>query len=425
MHELPKANDVCDFLLSPNADKKTIYLDILKKGVELRNGGNYLDAEMMLHYSSWLNPSDWQSWYELGVLYQVKKNIDQAVFYYKAALKCGSVEQRLIGNFLCVTAVQESLCKINNKAIDTIDLGGVVLDDSDDIKDAFSFSGFVESHPQSLINKFYNVVNSKHNGFLNFYDIKNKILDAVDRKKSFALLRLGDGEGSWFKRSSHVELQFERILSRNRCEFLDIWFGNSSSIKKSDFFDDVNSTFSRLNEVDVLGIPPKTWVEHEFYTANKRGYVGTLGALESLKGLSSSVGLCTQLMHFEFERRGFLKEVLSKAKKVGIISCHNELKEFIEKNFDVNDVELIKIPGELSRKHLLGDDAVVGNHYPDRFFEITKRIKNTNYEGYVFLVAGGILAKSYVLDLKQSGAIALDIGSVADKLLGRKTRPNF
>jgi hypothetical protein len=37
-------------------------------------------------------------------------------------------------------------------------------------------------------------------------------------------------------------------------------------------------------------------------------------------------------------------------------------------------------------------------------------------------VAAGMLGKIYAMDLKKSGAVVLDIGSIADALVGKNTR---
>ena len=62
-----------------------------------------------------------------------------------------------------------------------------------------------------------------------------------------------------------------------------------------------------------------------------------------------------------------------------------------------------------------------GEHFPDRYRAVSSELANTK-PGRLYLVAAGLLGKSYCVTLQQTGCVVIDIGAVADMWMGRKTR---
>ncbi|MDY6885713.1 MAG: hypothetical protein SWL02_18320 [Pseudomonadota bacterium] len=53
---------------------------------------------------------------------------------------------------------------------------------------------------------------------------------------------------------------------------------------------------------------------------------------------------------------------------------------------------------------------------------IMEMLKGRNSKGHVYLVGAGILGKVYCHQIKKSGGIALDVGSVPDVWVGKPSR---
>lgn len=96
----------------------------------------------------------------------------------------------------------------------------------------------------------------------------------------------------------------------------------------------------------------------------------------------------------------------------------------LKRHYGLKDITFHRVPGEKGHQHLLSNDAILGEHWPQRFVEIMEQLTEP-LNGRLYLVAAGILGKLYCNQIKCAGGIAIDIGSLADGWMGHRTRPGL
>ncbi|WP_164488914.1 hypothetical protein [Sphingobium sp. LF-16] len=391
---------------------------ILAEGVARRNAQDLSTAEILLVAATVLDSKNWQTFYELGLLYERDRR-DQAIAQFRKSLALGPTKLKTVERLVANLAVDGQSEQIN--AIFQLSRAEN-LDGCKSLAAINAFAHYVRDFPLQDAE----FILEQTRGFMKVREVKEAILGALAGGTPFAMVRLGDGEGAWLHQESDEEAKYGALYQQNRNTFWDIWFGTQSKPAADEFYRTMTQIRNDLNGADIIGVPDGNWIRHEFNSASLRGYSGTLNALRLAQKLASpNVRYCIQTMHFELERNGGLSEAIKAAKRVGVFTCHPQMGDFLANSFGIPAPEVITVPGEPSRRHLHGDLVTRGAHFPDRFTEIMREIPNRDYSGYLFLVAGGILGKAYALALKKAGAVAVDIGSVADKLLGKKTRPQF
>ncbi|WP_051086501.1 tetratricopeptide repeat protein [Methylobacterium sp. WSM2598] len=258
--------------------------------------------------------------------------------------------------------------------------------------------------------------------------VAERILAAKAARRPFALLRLGDGEGCLLRVDAADEAAFAPLYAANRETFARIWFG--------DGFDAAGSGFSTLAaglseaaaEADILGVPYRAWIEHEYRIVTPSGVPGVTNVLRWLDARAAAglpvPPLCQQTIHVALGQGDFFRDLLAGEAEVGLIACFPDLPEAIRRRFGVGAVEFHKIPGEQMSRRLIGEQAAGGAHYPDVFEAVTARLSRP-LDGRIFLVAGGLLGKFYALTIRRHGGIAIDIGSLADVWMQKVTRPGY
>lgn len=405
---------------------------LLEAGVDARNRGQAELAHVLLTAAHVGAPSNWQAPYELGLLQERNKNSASALQLFEDSYSKNQTVPRLVerlavrlalgGHFNRVAAVLDDFAVSGPS--DSKELNAVLAD----------FSRFVRSNPLNEIRlEYWEAIgrpdSRKKRGshrVLTVSSLVEEIRDSISERNPFAMLRLGDGEGTWLHYSEKDELRYGNLFSRNRDEFWNTWYGDASTEYRGQFSEASTWISGNLCEADVIGIPSLSWIEHEWMTGSLRGYSGTLNAFRAAKNASTDeTKYAAQTIHFELDQHDWMSRILGGQDRVGVLSCHPGIADVIREKFGVQEVVYIPVPGEPSRRHLLGEDAVYGVHFPDRYMEIINEIEASDFEGVPFLVAGGILGKSYALRLKRAGAIALDIGSIADKWMKKRTRPQF
>jgi hypothetical protein len=168
-------------------------------------------------------------------------------------------------------------------------------------------------------------------------------------------------------------------------------------------------------------------MDHEYKIASSRGIsalVNVYRLIEKLQDSGLDLKVCAQSIHIDLGRSDLFSTLLGGETCVGLISCFSELPDHIRAKFNVKTVEFYKLPGEQYFKEVIGAAATKGRHFPDVFNATMSRLERKQ-NGKIFLIAGGILGKFYVQQIKRSGGIALDIGSLADLWANKATRPGY
>lgn len=247
--------------------------------------------------------------------------------------------------------------------------------------------------------------------------------EALAQKRGFALVRLGDGEGSFMFISDRDEAEFECLHAFNRNQFATIWYGgnppeNDPALRSTLFAVNQTATWA-----DVVGVPYDTWIEHEYRILSCRGIFGLVNVFRGLAPGLSHGAFCQQNIALAMALDGRLESLLTGRQSLGLISCHHELPSALQRRFGVGEVEFYKLPAEKGRADIFGKKAD-GIHFPDAYRKTLAALEKP-HNGRLFLVAGGILGKFYCKKIKEFGGVALDIGSVADAWMGAQSRTGF
>lgn len=393
---------------------------LLKGGVAARNANDDPLAEALLHSARAFAPDHWQSYYELGILHERHNRRDQAIaFFSQASQKKGvgaSAVERLIANLSLAGRRSEIAAAIAK-----------IPESSQSVERAIAcaqeYARYSAEYPLSLAQDIWTDSVESRGGMMPAAEVAKRIERAISEKKPFALVRLGDGEGTWLHHHPD-ERRYGAMYDRNRQNFWRVWYGDNTATQ-SDFFSTTKKIRQDISQADIIGIPPMSWIKHEHDIASIRGYPGTLNAFRVATTAAETTRFTSQLIHLQIAGEGLLQPLLNAADRVIIITCHPQMADFFVTNFGTARPELLLIPGEPSRRHLHGDQVTAGIHYPDRYLSLMSEIEKADFSGCLCLVAGGILGKSYAMAIKRAGGVALDIGSVVDKMLGKKTRPGY
>jgi hypothetical protein len=129
---------------------------------------------------------------------------------------------------------------------------------------------------------------------------------------------------------------------------------------------------------------------------------------------SESQRFCSAWIHWELLATGALNEILQEVEEVGLVTSRPELGELVARRFNLR-----------TRTVIVPDKNIVvpgpGEHVPDRYRNIRSELDFP--AGTLVLVGAGIPGKVYCQWLKESGCVAVDVGSVFDAWVGRASRP--
>ncbi|MBO0905779.1 hypothetical protein [Jiella sonneratiae] len=395
--------------------------ELLKQGVTLRNAGDLRGAEYALSAAKDAMPDHFQPSYELGILYQNEKRKSEALSAFSYAYERDPAEPRVIMAFALHLATDGH----TQAALDVLEMARPrKLETVRNIGLASHFVRFAIDFP---LEKAQTLADQARAAYLPIKEVTARIQNAVQNSTPFAMIRFGDGEGTWLHRSTRDEVRYSALYERNRQEFWNVWFGADQASEQDGFYTALADLRHLARTADIIGAPSINWIRHEYEIASLRGVPGTLNALRcALEVKSRQTALYSESLHYQLESSGFLRELLKSQTRIGVMSCHPAIVDFMKTEFGLKDVYYYPIPGEPSRRHLHGDATITGRHFPEYFRKNMSLItQNDRQRGQIVLVGGGILGKLYALRLKQAGAIALDIGSLADKWMGKKTRPGF
>lgn len=395
----------------------------LGAGVKLRNANSYDDAELYLINASEKKPEHWQAYFELGILYKLRGNAGLSFDYFKKALVRQGYNIDVIKRLLA-SAVSNNSLENFQSVVEAVTFNAeAAVEAVCAYRDLFSY---VEKFKLQDVHQMHDQIVSKSLGWYSLDKVISDLQDHYVNKVPYAFIRFGDGEGTWGHFSAEDEMHFHTMYRANRNEFWNIWFGQSKIENRDSFFSQMRRLEARMNEANVIGVPPKSWISHEYSTGSLRGIPGTANVIRNLSAKDlHATALCTQLMHYELSDSGSFFKFLGDLETVTIITCHPETVDVMKAKFNIPNVVHIAVPGEPSRSKLLGETSIRGEHYPTYFESNMALISSMDWAGKVCLVGGGILGKIYCLEIKKNGGIAIDIGSVMDKWNNKKTRPGF
>lgn len=264
------------------------------------------------------------------------------------------------------------------------------------------------------------------------YELSNRWLDvnqvaetaaaALRDERGYSLIRCGDGEGAFLRISNTDETKFSHLYEFNRQNRAQVWFDGTIDIQSSGFSNAAFTLKEAILNADVVGLPYTGWLEHEYRILSPTG-ISSLANLLRLP-LNSVPNFCTQQIHLELHSTKQIYNLMRSVHTIGLISCHSQLPEMLKSKFGFLDVDYHYIPGEKGHRHLIPESSIIGEHWPDGYERVMASLRRP-LAGKLYIVAAGILGKLYCNQIKMSGGVAIDMGSIADGWVGSPTRPGL
>jgi hypothetical protein len=187
---------------------------------------------------------------------------------------------------------------------------------------------------------------------------------------------------------------------------LKVCFGHDIDVSSyGEFLVDVDNA---VRTADIIGVPVP-WSRDLQHSTN--------ALILDHEGLVSSSKFFGDL-HFTLFEQGILDILASQSSKITLITSRDILSRFCNR-FPDADVRHVKIPGEARWMELEGR-----RHVPDVYADIVREVRSRE-PGELFLIGAGLAAKKYCQIARDSGGVAIDIGSVFDLWAGAATRTGF
>jgi hypothetical protein len=260
-----------------------------------------------------------------------------------------------------------------------------------------------------------------------------RVRDAVASRQPFSLIRVADGEAvalsfdesSWLQDVAYLTSHWggERVPLAAVQQVKD---DLEAALRSADVVGVRSDVVNVAMPPDLLDLPTAetaAYVRSHFpLRSNEREILGSTGArrLALLNRVMRQVDwapqqqLCSHWIHWELLASGALAEILEQVPEVVLVTSKPELEPVVARRFGVR-VSVVPVP----EKYV--DAPVSGAHVPDRYQTVRSELDFP--AGTLALVGAGIPGKAYCHWLKESGCVAIDVGSVLDAWIGKASRP--
>jgi tetratricopeptide (TPR) repeat protein len=241
------------------------------------------------------------------------------------------------------------------------------------------------------------------------------LVDKIASQTPFSLIRIGDGEGNFLARGLIPENTF---IAEQCHKILGNWFG-SNSTDFDRFVPLYRDLQQAIAEADLLGAPDEKRMESEL-TRDPRGFWGVCFASYYAATYSARRQFVEASIHRSLFVNDDFLEALRTSNCLHTISCYRDFGAKVRAKLGVDKGTDLVVPGEMGIAEL-PQSCKVGEHYPKRYCEILGEIQTIQPRGVV-LIAAGVCGKAYSAAAKRAGCIGIDIGAVADRIMGFATR---
>ena len=254
-------------------------------------------------------------------------------------------------------------------------------------------------------------------------EIPRLICKALNEKRGYSAIRIGDGEGNILGYAEHPDtLNLEQSAART-------WLAT-----RADRFDADETGLRRLKQLlletidaaDIVGVrglwsanpivrSPDTTVAR--LRQDPRGMTGVWNAIDRMLGLASLGALHGKTIgsaHFYLAVLKNLDALVEAADRVLLVSSDEELSKAFEEKYPDKRIDYIQVGRGQSQQSESGE--------PD-FLPGVASLLPEDMTGSLALVGAGIWANMYCTWIKRLGGAAVDIGSGVDLLMGRESRP--
>jgi hypothetical protein len=260
-----------------------------------------------------------------------------------------------------------------------------------------------------------------------------RVRQAVSAGRPFSLIRLGDGEAVVLSFGDDMWLQDLAYL-HGHWGAEGVTLGAVAEVQRdlqaavggADIVgvrDDMVNVSLPDDLLDRPGREVKDFVSSAFHL--RQDEIGNLSAIGARRlallhrvlsriDWSDEQHFCSAWIHWDLLATGALNKILEEVTEVGLVTSRPELEHLVARRFDLRTSAVV-VPDKFV------EVPEPGHHVPNRYRTIRSEL--TFPEGTLVLVGAGIPGKVYCQWLKESGCIAIDVGSVFDAWVGRASRP--
>jgi hypothetical protein len=267
---------------------------------------------------------------------------------------------------------------------------------------------------------------------ININECYQTLKTAINNKRPFSFLRLGDGEGALLDFNSYSSIELVKYLGTH--------FGDQLSL--SSIEEIAKNLKKSIVDADILGV--RDDIVNVKFTHNNiessdeflrrfkasfhlRNVDKNLPLVDAKRiamlhknltdiPLKPTSKLFSQWAHYDLHAQGALASLLKGEKKLGLINANSKVAKAMENGFGV-PIQHIAV----SDKFELQNSSQYA-FYPNSYNKATAQLDD-KLDGMVFIVAAGLVGKSYCYEIKQRGGIALDFGALVDCWAGKFSRP--
>ena len=242
--------------------------------------------------------------------------------------------------------------------------------------------------------------------------LRQIIEQAVSAGRPLSLIRLGDGESYAFDNSESNAALREMT-----------WWGERpdgatrAEIKRR--------VCDAVGGADILGIPSIYRIIRHLadpVSADRADNTSTLLSLSAVLSAVSERGLLTgrvvteERCHHLIFSREYLEQLARASCRTIWVTCWNSGQLGLE---TTDETVFVTIPAHAKTRDLgNSEDQPLFNVFDAKIAQMCDAIAS----GSVVFVSAGLIGKIFVLEAAKCGAVALDVGAMADYLAGRKTR---
>lgn len=248
--------------------------------------------------------------------------------------------------------------------------------------------------------------------------LKQRLLD----RHAASLVRVGDGEGNALGHPTEPSHSFKIEFFQHRFESMD-----GSCLSESEALEFCARVREALFGADFIGFRCFDGLTPESKLLFQRHAAGdlmtALGILHARAALHSAllegrfVEKCITSAWIHLALIPFLDEIVRCASRLVVITGRGELRPQFESRYGARLAAFIEVPVEGTVP-----SSPERSHYR-AVFPAVLRLLGDDWRGALVLVGAGFFGKLYCDAARDSGAVAVDLGSAFDILAGLTTRP--
>ncbi|GJE02526.1 GT-D fold domain-containing protein [Methylobacterium isbiliense] len=383
-------------------------------------GGLEVAEQMFKHLLS-KNPDYAAAFYELAVVHRYQRRLREALTCAVQA-SCKAPDNVSYAVFLAHMFYANGCWDEGNAALDRI--APTNPHDRAQIAAMRGFGDYLKEFPRERARYITDAIRQRHY-WMSVEEVAQAIKSAIRSQQGFALVRLGDGEGTFARVNPEDERRFADLYGYCRRFWVKFLLGESFDPTWTGYEALTAHLMPFVEQADILGVAYWDWLDYEYSIAAERTIPCLLNINRYVLENINCITLCNQDVHLQLHRTGMLAEIMRELQSVSVISCLEGLDARVKEMFGVKNVDIIRIPSENHAPHLaniVNRSSV--SHFPKVFWEVMHSLARP-HDGKVFLIAAGTFGKYYACVIKKHGGIALDMGSIVDGWMKLASRPFY